>query len=861
MKIQKVALFCLLSLSFFFSETVPLCAGDEIRVSCRSVQKNNKDGKERWQLLVMAKAEKTMTNSAPKIEVPDSLKVESIFPEKADIFSDHFTMFYVSIVGNPSSSNEPVKISLSSRFDSKIEVSLISGSSLLEQPWQSYYVGEGSKLADVKAVPGSDVQWNELRLPKLWDEIGVTWIRTNVFVPETWKPLDVALVISAVDDNEISFVNGKEIGRTKGWDVLRNYDIPKDLLKYGEMNEIAVAVENVNAGGGIAGAPIWFGQKIKHEKAIQLFPKPEYQKEADRKKPHKQGKASPLRPMLVRDGVLEYADGGEVALWGVNYYPQSWNEYRFLKEQGIDFKTAIDADLDDLLRDSDPEDPNRINAIRIHVFDSEICDSQGNLQQNEHLDLLDYLVSKCNERGVYLWLTPIAWWGSPVNLPDNFQKSYPMQAMILSKETWPAQQRFLKSFLEHKNPYTKRRLVDEPSLNLFEIINEPLYWTLDQLNDLQGRPHGRAWPDKSIENTEKDPNIVFRKKIRNEWNEMLPDKSWESGESWSYFQYSRINEYINTMHETIRNTGAKQPIAYCAANFNTTLPAFQAIGDSRCEAITVVFYTGLQQKPVADEHNQLPKTADTGLPAMLANKARLTYEFDASDTLKQIDNYPAIARHFRNIGVQVACQFQYDSRFNASHNQAWPTHYLNAVHTPERFVSFLIGGETFRTLPRGTQYKPENPDEWIFPPTAVSYSRNAALLCKDQLYMQAKPTDWKPFDFSKQPNRIIGVGSTPYYDYNGSGIVDLKIDGNTALLRLNPDVVRLKNDTLRATPQDPLTRLENSRHRMKINLPSWNRASVEIQTESSWKKVADSTADFEFETDKTYRLKKEASSQ
>ncbi|MCL2117113.1 MAG: hypothetical protein FWH27_01675 [Planctomycetaceae bacterium] len=91
-------------------------------------------------------------------------------------------------------------------------------------------------------------------------------------------------------------------------------------------------------------------------------------------------------------------------------------------------------DISDWMHDKDTDPgmrtPNRIDVIRIHVFDSEISDRDGNLIRNEHLDILDYLVSKCNENGIYLWLTPIAWWGSPSPNArvDAFSTITPMQA-------------------------------------------------------------------------------------------------------------------------------------------------------------------------------------------------------------------------------------------------------------------------------------------------------------------------------------------------------------------------------------------------------------------------------------------------
>jgi hypothetical protein len=53
--------------------------------------------------------------------------------------------------------------------------------------------------------------------------------------------------------------------------------------------------------------------------------------------------------MEVRDGVLRYPDGKEVALWGVAYYPQSFTQYFSLERLGVDRRRSTDEDLDDFV--------------------------------------------------------------------------------------------------------------------------------------------------------------------------------------------------------------------------------------------------------------------------------------------------------------------------------------------------------------------------------------------------------------------------------------------------------------------------------------------------------------------------------
>jgi hypothetical protein len=687
--------------------------------------------------------------------------------------------------------------------------------SLADQPWQARWLGKESKLEGIKAAAEGTGPWRPIRLPKEWQELGVTWIRTRVVVPEAWKGLPLRLDLGPVDDRDLTFFNGRRIGQTDGWDKPRSYAVPPESVAWGRENEIAVAVENVFAGGGLYRGPLELAAgpwaSLAHG-----FADPRPQDEARRAPPGRIGPRLPLRPMAVRGGVLRYPDGGEAALWGVNYYPQSWQQYESLKKLGIDHRRSIDEDFDDFCRMG-------LDMLRIHVFDTEISDAAGNLVRNEHLDLLDYVAAQCSRRGMYLMLTPIAWWGSPNARPDSFSHNTPKQALSMWPAAWKIQANYLRQFLAHQNPYTGRRLVDEPCLALLEIVNEPSYWTYG--NIVSGDP-GETWVD----------DASARRAIRavaQAWRGFLPSPDWESAETYACFRYRMLRRYIDGMIETARGTGARQVIAYFANRWGDVDDVFQAIADSRCDAITLGAYPGgLAQDTRNDGVNLLGETANAPLEARFAAKARLVYEFDVPGTRRLVSMYPAMARHWRNAGVQAACQFQYDARALAHLNWDWPQHYLNLWHTPGKAASFVIGGEAFRRLPRGADF-PTPEDDQVFPPGAVSFHRNAALLAADDCYMQARPTDWRPIPLPKSPRRILSVGTCPYFDYEGTGIVDLRIDGDTGLLRIYPDVDDV-GQGLVGTVQQPLTRLVERQHPFRLRLPGWADARLQRQDGTRW---------------------------
>jgi hypothetical protein len=69
----------------------------------------------------------------------------------------------------------------------------------------------------------------------------------------------------------------------------------------------------------------------------------------------------------------------EVSLFGVNYTTPFAYSYRAHKRLGISLKKAIDLDVAHMARLD-------LDAFRVHVWDREISDGEGNLLENEHLD-------------------------------------------------------------------------------------------------------------------------------------------------------------------------------------------------------------------------------------------------------------------------------------------------------------------------------------------------------------------------------------------------------------------------------------------------------------------------------------------
>ena len=681
-------------------------------------------------------------------------------------------------------------------------VRVVRGIDLTSVPWKRRFAPRGPSHGELASPDVDDSGWETIRPPCQWSENTDAWCRVHFVVPSVWKGKRLRLVMGAVDDNDVTYLNGVKIGETAGWDRQRGYEVPQELVRWGAENVLTVMVENPTYGGGLYRAPFLL---LAGDSDLSQPPQ-EARATASRAKPGRIGRPLPLRPMHVADGVLRYADGSEVALWGVNYYPQSWYQYQNMKRLGVDMRAAIRRDVDHLQLMG-------VDVIRIHVFDREISDSEGRLVVNEHLDLLDYLVAECSRRGIYMFLTPIAWWFSPDQRPDAFSVLASKPGMMFAPSAKSAAARYLREFLTHVNRYTGREYKDEPCLCLLEVQNEPAYLLYGDLHGSTYTPQGE--PPEVLERD--------RQTFRRLWSEWLDAHGLTDDSAvFPLFRYELMRRYIREMVTAIRSTGAHQPIAvsYFGVNGDDLV---QAIADSECEAVTVSAYPGGWER-VNDGVNLLAQTAPPVVSPLLAGKARLAYEFDAPATNTSCYLYPAIAVGFRSAEVQVACQFQYDSVETAKWNTDWNAHWLNWLYTPHKAVSFMAAGEAFRHLPRGVRWAPQG-GELRAPGLVASFSKNLSLWASDDVVVHSRPFSTEAgIRTPPSPRRIVGVGSSPYVEYGGTGVYELvRVSPTEMRLRVNPDA-RLVGNSLNGGWDSPVCELEEHGHWFKLKIAGWEGA-------------------------------------
>jgi sialate O-acetylesterase len=109
-----------------------------------------------------------------------------------------------------------------------------------------------------KETTFNDLSWGELNVPGLWenqplgDLDGVVWMRKTITLSSADLKNKAVLSLAKIDDEDITYINGIEIGRNTQYDLKRVYEIPDNILKEGK-NVIAVRIVDNSGGGGIYG--------------------------------------------------------------------------------------------------------------------------------------------------------------------------------------------------------------------------------------------------------------------------------------------------------------------------------------------------------------------------------------------------------------------------------------------------------------------------------------------------------------------------------------------------------------------------------------------------------------------------------
>lgn len=473
-------------------------------------------------------------------------------------------------------------------------------------------------------------------------------------------------------------------------------------------------------------------------------------------------------PLFVDDhGVMRRtATGEEVAYYGVNYTLPFAHSYRAASYLGADRFEAINQDVYHFARLG-------FNAFRLHLWDVELSDAQGNLVDNDHLRTLDYLIKKLEERGIDIVLTTQTNFGNGYPerniITDGFTYKYDKCTVHSIPEAVAAQQNYIKQLAMHTNTYTGRTYAEDTCIVAFEINNEPCH------------------------SVSKDDT----------------------------------RDYITKMVDALKSTGFNKTILY---NVSHNHDFVEAYFQSPIDGGTYQWYpTGLVSGH-KQKLNFLPYTDNyyidfKDVPGF-ESRAKVIYEFDPADITASY-LYPAVIRTFRSAGFQWVTQFAYDATFLACYNTDYQTHYLNIFYTPGKAVGMKIAGEVVKEVPMYAQF-PKYPNDTVFMNTTVSYKRDLALYNNGTKYFYTNNCDVPPTNPQKL-REICGVGSSPIVKYSGTGIYFAdKIADGVWRFEVMPDHVEVADPFEKPSLSRKVGVIINSYNNMTIDIPDLGKGfSVE----------------------------------
>ena len=461
-----------------------------------------------------------------------------------------------------------------------------------------------------------------------------------------------------------------------------------------------------------------------------------------------------------KEGIIRWTKNNqEIALFGANYCLPSACDYRAAGYVGGDRKTMIQEDLDHFIRMG-------WQALRVCFWgDWENSDSEGNLINNEHLDLMDFLITEASKRGIYMLFSPIVTYDADFpemninNSKMGFSRTYPKATLIHDEKAIQCQENYMINMLNHVNRYSGKAVKEEPNILFVELINEPTQFP----NDIEG-----------------------------------------------------MIRYIERLLDAIKSTGCEKLTFY---NISQDFNVAPAIRNSSIDGASYGWYPqGLNNGYTFHDNglhfvDQYNKMVDVPL----RGKSKIVYEFDASDT----DNgfmYPAMVREFRRGGVQFATMFSYDMLRTASRNLGWQTHFLNMVYSPAKAVGGMIAAEVMRRVPLHEDFG-SYPGNTQFGDFSVCYYKKLGLLNSEDMFYYSNSTVEKPKNVNTLKH-VAGVGSSSIVEYDGTGIYFLdKIDTTTWVLEIYPDIMEVDDPFKRTNPSRICRQAIYVERNVRVDLP------------------------------------------
>ena len=497
-------------------------------------------------------------------------------------------------------------------------------------------------------------------------------------------------------------------------------------------------------------------------------------------------------PFHVQSGVILDAAGKTVRLFGVNYYAPFNHNYYNIAELGKDHYRAVDEDFRHFAELG-------IRFIRIHLYDREITDPEGHLVENGNLNVLDYVLKKCEEQDIYLMITPIVWWNTvstQITVEQDyaywycgshpgfgFSNFYSKDSLMWNDDALECQKRYFRELFAHRNRWTGKRFCEHGNIVALEPFNEPdkvVPWQIET----DTTPPGMGCCVYSQGKLRRQLKKIFHQ-FESEHPEITDrEKLYEA------FNFRNLSRYLNELMGITEEYFGGRVLKTSFVSFGGKVTAeldrlLKRHGISAISFGTYLNACGFDGANT-DATNHLPM-AENWLrnvrTACQSDLAKIVYEFDATGTQ---NGYPlaAIAAAYRDFGVQMAAYFTYTPAAVAAWNPGWLVHFLNLEHTPSKAAGFAAAAAIFhRETAPGVMMEPES---WNGEGYVIERKNDRVVYADREIFCYSNDTETEVPD-RKSLRKIFGRGRSPLASCSGNGCYVLeKVSESEWVLHLHP---------------------------------------------------------------------------
>lgn len=500
-------------------------------------------------------------------------------------------------------------------------------------------------------------------------------------------------------------------------------------------------------------------------------------------------------PFHVKDSIIYDANGEKVKLWGVNYYAPFNHNFYNIEELGKDHFAAIDEDIRHFKL-------MNIDFIRMHLYEREITDRDGNIVENQNMKVFDYLVEQCEKNGIYLMLTPMVWWNTVKNqiLQDRyyafwyiesqdafgFSNYYSCDGMLWNQDAIDCQKRYMEGLFSRKSRVSGKQLADYSNVVVIELFNEPRHVAIWHIKE---EPN----PVKSMDHATYSMGKQRQKLIRL-WDDFRNKHAEEKDEDkcFSLFRASILKNYFDNLFPIVDKYFGKNVIKAQISSYDGVphKDLKEVIESSGVEAYTIGTYLNVNAFDAAntDTANHL-EYAKKWFGIMekgdYGKMAKISYEFDATATQ---NGYPlaAIAAMYAKHDVQMAAYFTYTPAAVAAWNPGWLVHFMSLEHTPSRAAGFAAAGEIFRHQNPGDKITMEE-EKWSGNEFSIERKNDFVYFKNEKIFRYSNSNAIELGDTSKI-EIVSGRGSSKFATGSGNGFYHLeKLSESEWKLRIFPD--------------------------------------------------------------------------